>query len=176
MTRSNVFLNVLLFSLSLLGRPAAGGGISNDLSATNEPPTAFLNNATSTTPIRLGSNELTLSGVFSTFLALWLCGLTQPYGSLLFIRKGGIYWRLSPISCIFEALLIVHSLLLEPDRMRPSQERSSSSKTTQKYLGSGWRVTAAALLLVRSGKYPPQHALQLDEIKHDLAKEHNWRL
>jgi hypothetical protein len=96
MTRSNAFLNVLLFSLSLLGRSAAGGGIFNDLSPTNEPPTAFLNqiNATSTTPIHLGSNELTLSGVFSTFLALWLCGLTKPYGSLLFIRKGGIYWRL----------------------------------------------------------------------------------
>jgi hypothetical protein len=41
---------------------------------------------------------------------------------------------------------------------------------------SGWRTTAAALCLLRSGKYNTSQPLDLDEIKRDLEVPHNWRL
>ncbi|KAK3319567.1 hypothetical protein B0T19DRAFT_445372 [Cercophora scortea] len=85
-------------------------------STENSLPTATQDDTTSTF-----SHE----SVFGMFLTLSLCLLTQPYGSLLyrpptkythsythsdgydsFVRAGFFLWRLSPVACISEAIVI----------------------------------------------------------------------
>ena len=69
----------------------------------------FNNNGT--LPLNPQLNENSWASVFSTFLALAFCIITQPYGSIIFSRQGGWSWRLSPISALLEALLIFVGLI-----------------------------------------------------------------
>lgn len=69
----------------------------------------FTNNGT--LPLSPQLNENSWASVFSTFLALAFCIITQPYGSIIFSRQGGWSWRLSPSSALLEALLIFVGLI-----------------------------------------------------------------
>ena len=69
----------------------------------------FTNNGT--LPLSPQLNENSWASVFSTFLALAFCIITQPYGSIIFSRQGGWSWRLSPSSALLEALLIFVGLV-----------------------------------------------------------------
>lgn len=64
-----------------------------------------------TSPVTHQLNENSWASVFSTFLALAFCIITQPYGSVIFPRQGGWSWRLSPGSALLAALLIFAGLL-----------------------------------------------------------------
>ena len=64
-----------------------------------------------TLPLSPQLNENSWASVFSTFLALAFCIITQPYGSLIFSRQGGWSWRLSPSSALLEAFLIFVGLI-----------------------------------------------------------------
>src|SRR5436190_22634147 len=46
------------------------------------------------------------ANVFGIFVALQLCQLTQPYGSLLFRGVRGFLWHCNPISSFVEACII----------------------------------------------------------------------
>lgn len=69
----------------------------------------FTNNGTF--PLSPQLNENSWASVFSTFLTLAFCIITQPYGSIIFSRQGGWSWRLSPSSALLEALLIFVGLM-----------------------------------------------------------------
>ena len=71
------------------------------------------------------------------FLTLQLCQLTQPYGSLLFRKSTGWFWRVSPVASFAEGCVILVYLVLARD------------VPVRKW--GGFRVAAAALLLLRDG-------------------------
>jgi hypothetical protein len=48
--------------------------------------------------------------VFGVFLTLAFCLLAQPYGSLVYRRSCGMFWRLHPMLCATEALVIYYYL------------------------------------------------------------------
>ena len=75
----------------------------------NSTFTNLTNNGT--LPLSPQLNENSWASVFSTFLALAFCIITQPYGSIIFSRQGGWTWRLSPASALLEALLIFVGLI-----------------------------------------------------------------
>ncbi|KAK0512536.1 hypothetical protein JMJ35_004553 [Cladonia borealis] len=96
----------------------------------------FTNNGT--LPLSPQLNENSWASVFSTFLALAFCIITQPYGSIIFSRQGGWSWRLSPCSALLEALLIFVGLIfcrsrhddiqLPVSALDPDDENSDSSQ------------------------------------------------
>ncbi|KAN0101669.1 hypothetical protein V8E51_012179 [Hyaloscypha variabilis] len=51
-------------------------------------------------------NNFTRASMIGMFVALQLCQITQPYGSLLFRGSGGAFWRCNPISSFTEACII----------------------------------------------------------------------
>ncbi|KAF2202341.1 hypothetical protein GQ43DRAFT_314628 [Delitschia confertaspora ATCC 74209] len=84
------------------------------------------NNATNiTSSLESDLNPNSRASVFSTILALVLCLLTQPKGSLLFPGRSGWFWRLSPISALLEAFIIIFYLLFL--RRRPSNGKDDGA-------------------------------------------------
>jgi hypothetical protein len=77
-----------------------------------KPPPARLRRMNKTLPASgptapAGSgNNFSRSSMISMFLALQLCQLTQPYGSLLFRGGRGSFCRCNPISSFAEACVI----------------------------------------------------------------------
>lgn len=208
--------------------------LSNNGTILNNDTLPTPSNFTTSLPKIAEADQLSKSSVFSTFLTLILCCLTQPYGSLLFIRRAGWFWRLSPISAIFETVIIAvylitgrsEAVVLRPEddddddmgelelqdpedeeeqrvplragpraimsRYLPSKlkrRRSLGLRSTMNAFGSfrkllrirgqksyRWRTTAAALLILRNGKYRKGQRAGSHNVRNDIAVEHNWRL
>jgi hypothetical protein len=74
-------------------------------------------NATNTTSTTVShgpsssSQPFSRANVFSMFVTLQLCQLTQPYGSLLFQGASGFLWRCNPISSFVESCIIAVELV-----------------------------------------------------------------
>lgn len=104
---------------------------------------SFVNNSSSTIPDSASPpsqtpSPFTRANVFGVFITIQLCQLTQPYGSLLVRVVNGWFWRISPIASFVEGCIIITHLLLSRDE--PLRSRR------------GFRVVAAALLLVRGNR------------------------
>ena len=119
------------------------------------------------------SNEFTVQNVVGIFLTLSLCLLTQPYGSLFFnppptsgksfktSQRLFFSWRLNPLACIAETVVIVFGLgqalrlaLQDPHNTLPSISRRFPFYHAGTARSGNWRthwhVHAAALLLIRA--------------------------
>lgn len=53
----------------------------------------------------------TRANVFSTILAVQLCQLTQPSGSLIFPGRAGLFWRSNPIASFVEGCMIIRYIV-----------------------------------------------------------------
>jgi hypothetical protein len=71
-------------------------------------PSPPLGSTVPPTPIR---NLNTRASIFSTIIALVLCCLTQPAGSLLFPGRSARLWRVSPLSALLEGAMIFWCLI-----------------------------------------------------------------
>ncbi|KAF3920100.1 hypothetical protein AA313_de0201355 [Arthrobotrys entomopaga] len=58
-------------------------------------------------------NTLTKANIFSAFVTLQLCFLTQPRGSLIYPGRPVWLWRFNPLLCAYETLLIFYLLVLK---------------------------------------------------------------
>jgi len=111
-----------------------------------------MNETSSSVPTAASSSSQTFSrsNLFSAFLTLQLCQLTQPYGSLLFRGVSGWLWRCNPIASFVEACIIawqlIKSLFQAYEDVRRSRATSAEPTPWKKQL----YATAAALLLLRS--------------------------
>jgi hypothetical protein len=102
------------------------------------------------------SQELSRANLFGLFLTLQLCLFTQPYGSLLFRRTGGLFWRCNPIAAFVEGLLIAFYLLQTIVKCI----RTALQQRGQRFRPRLWanisdelHATACALLLLRGECY-----------------------
>ena len=122
-------------------------------------------------------NEFSIRNVVGLFLTLSLCLLTQPYGSLLyrplgdsfssrFLQRAFFLWRLNPLACVGEAIVVAYSILLtlwsamkEGYRILPSLQVSWRFPfvSVEWEDGCRWRrhfhLNAAALLLLRANDH-----------------------
>lgn len=136
----------------------------------------------------------TAANVFGIFLTLTLCLLSQPVGSLLYCagRPGPFrslvlaLWRLNPLACVSEALII--SIALGRTTWATLQNGQASFREWRTRL----RRTAAALLLLRAQAwtkdgflvvprlfwvagvegYPPDRSMGYRELFASLELEH----
>jgi hypothetical protein len=124
------------------------------------------------------NNTFTRGAMFGLFLTLSFCLLSQPYGSLVYRSQCGVFWRLSPLACIYEAAIIflelaatvittVRRVLRRRERMRQTQDGGSHWKGLWQELRSalwvGLHATSAALLLVRADvdRHPDEKLMEL---------------
>ena len=119
------------------------------------------------------SNEFAVQNVVGIFLTLSLCLLMQPYGSLFYnppptsdkssktSQRLFFLWRLNPLACIAETVVIVFGLaqalrlaLQDPHNTLPSISRRFPFYHAGTARSGNWRrhwhVHAAALLLIRA--------------------------
>ncbi|KAI5805794.1 hypothetical protein EDC01DRAFT_640232 [Geopyxis carbonaria] len=84
-------------------------------------------------PLSTTSNgsQLAVSSSYATLLGLAVACITQLPGSLLFPAGGGYLWRLSPLSCLLDLLVLLHHALTGARR------------------GYSLRQTALAILMAR---------------------------
>jgi len=73
------------------------------------------------------------ASVFSTIFALWLCSLTQPYGSLLLPGSSAWLRRVSPFSPTIDGMIIVYCLLMTP-RRKSSHGTAHGGSSTATYV------------------------------------------
>ena len=111
-----------------------------------------------------GPSPFTQANFVGLFLTLMLCLLTQPWGSLVYpppkdtrsrtVRAVFFTWRISPLACAIEAVLILASLLATAIQLiRHSQRPEHPAIWTKQFLSHcahEFHVTAAALLLLRA--------------------------
>ncbi|KAK1752273.1 hypothetical protein QBC47DRAFT_390158 [Echria macrotheca] len=115
----------------------------------------------SSTSLSDDSNQVSRSEVFGIFLTLSFCLLSQPSGSLIY-RPWPLYpWRLNPIACLAEAVLIVlvlmevflpgHDETVRPDHIydERSEEWFRKIRTAWREIGDDIYALTAALLLAR---------------------------
>jgi len=105
------------------------------------------------------NNTFSLANVFGVFLTLSFCLLTQPFGSLLYAKPAGVFgrivfffWRLNPLACLAEAVLILYGLL---DAIWMAIRNLHGAPTTRVGFGESMHITATAILLLRGhGRLP----------------------
>ncbi|KAK6342465.1 hypothetical protein TWF718_007868 [Orbilia javanica] len=138
---------ILITALASIG---SGVAFSTDITATAAGTTigtATPSSDIATSPVLPDqSNALTRATIFTTFVLLQFCLLTQPRGSLVYIGRPVWLWRMNPVLCIYETIFIVYFLLY-------------GRKNPKILAWRGCREMAVALLYVRG--------LPLDE---DIAK------
>jgi len=100
-------------------------------------------------------NNFTRASMIGMFIALQLCQLTQPFGSLLFRGGGGSFWRCNPISSFTEACIIYFYL----GRNVFFTLRRERGKVVQNL-----QLIAGALLLLRAANADEDAEGLLDEL------------
>lgn len=102
------------------------------------------------------------ANVFVLFLSLSLCLLVQPFGSVLYVRPTSIlgrtvffFWRLNPLACILEVLLLLFALV--DGVWAAFQQRHVSPDNPMGFWGH-LQVTFAATSLLRSHGRLPDHS------------------
>src|SRR5437667_3670577 len=114
-----------------------------------------------------GRNTFSRANVFGMFLTLSLCLLVQPFGSLLYTKPKGafgrvifFFWRLNPLACVMEVLLLAIALI-DGIWMALKEWRAPSGSPIGfwKHL----QVTATAVQLLRGIGQLPEHWRALGE-------------
>jgi hypothetical protein len=107
------------------------------------------------------NNTFSLANVFGVFLTLSFCLLTQPFGSLLYAKPAGVFgrivfffWRLNPLACLAEAVLILYGLL---DAIWTAIRNLHGAPTTRVGFGESMHIAATAILLLRGHGRLPEH-------------------
>jgi hypothetical protein len=96
-----------------------------------------------------GGNPISRSEILGIFVTLSVCLLTQPYGSLLHRYHAMLLWRLNPLACASEALIIAFFLL----------QTGWEARRKKRNWKDELHLTAAALLFLRANKW--------DWVEHD---------
>ncbi|KAK4189480.1 hypothetical protein QBC35DRAFT_462016 [Podospora australis] len=111
-------------------------------------------------------NEISRDSIFGLFLTMSLCLLSQPYGSFLCRpasgRFGGLifgFWRLLPIACFWEAIIIFHVAC------QTTWTKSDSSRS----ILSGYQSAAIALLLLRADKKGEDGTYIIDKLINEQS-------
>ncbi|KAE9369354.1 hypothetical protein N431DRAFT_427518 [Stipitochalara longipes BDJ] len=100
-------------------------------------------------------NNFTRTSMIGMFIALQLCQLTQPYGSILFRDGGGSFWRCNPISSFTEACIIFFYL---------GRNIFHTWRRGRGEIMQGLQLIAGALLLLRAANADEDAEGLLDEL------------
>lgn len=108
-----------------------------------------------------GNNVFSRANIFGIFLALSFCLLTQPHGSLLYMRPSRIpgriiffFWRLNPLACLVEAMVILYILV---DGSRARWHHKPDDRNVPKTFKKRLQTAAAAALFLRRYTYLPEY-------------------
>lgn len=112
-------------------------------------------------------DEFSRASVFGVFLTLGFCLLTQPFGSLFYVKRrrfaGRLFfycWRLNPLACLAEALLILYLLVYG---VYDALKKTSNPTATPLSLRTRLYLNATAILFVREQVPLPSKAFVLSK-------------
>lgn len=120
--------------------------------------------AENTTAVALpanASNTFSRANVFGLFLTLCICLLVQPYGSLFYVKPKNtlgraifFFWRLHPVACLLEAVVLVIALL---DGVRKSNNEQYLPPEKRMGFWKDMEITIMAATLIRHDRLLVQY-------------------
>lgn len=122
----------------------------------------------SVTPIRLEAGDddadrFTRANLFGLFMTIAFCLVVQPYGSLLYAKPQSLpgrfsffFWRLNPLACgaeaVLVALILLRTILFAAKRLWDGTDDENES-----FSWRNLRATATAAVLLRNHGTMPDH-------------------